>query len=119
MIDIVLFSEKTGQPQPKYNYLRSHLANIEPRLEGEGPPSPPLYRTESDGDISSSLAYQHNDMFRSVEVGPNLRMAKSSSLESLQTVMHYTVRANIHQEDSSMIRYMGVVTHDMSIYIVL
>ena len=48
-------------------------------------------------------------MFRSVEVGPNLRMAKSSSLESLQTVLHYTVRANIHQDDSNMMRYVGVV----------
>lgn len=72
-------------------------------MEGEGPPSPPLYRTESDGDISSIIDYR-NDMFRSVEVGPNLRMAKSSSLESLQTVMHYTIRSN--QEEGSMMRWV-------------
>ena len=69
-----------------------------PRLEGEGSPSPPLYRTGSDSDVTAINHNNHfynTDMLRGVEVGPNLRMAKSSSLESLQTVMHYTINADV------------------------
>lgn len=71
------------------------LANTEPRLEGEGSPSPPLYRTGSDGDITlNNSHYFQTDMLKGIEVGPHLRLAKSSSLESLQTVMHYTIHAD-------------------------
>ena len=72
------------------------LANLEPQIEGESSPSPPLFRTGSDGDIAGieDHIYSRADMLEGVRVGPNLRMAKSSSLESLQTVMHYTIRAD-------------------------
>ena len=44
-------------------------------------------------------------MMAGVPVGPNLRLAKSSSLESLQTVMHYTIRAADVDGEPSMLRY--------------
>ena len=82
------------------------LANPEPRLEGEGSPSPPLFRTGSDGDISiANSHYAQVDMLRGIAVGPNLRMAKSSSLESLQTVMHYTIHSEM-KGDGNILRYL-------------
>lgn len=81
---------------------------MEPRLEGEGSPSPPLYRTGSDGDITlNNSHYFQTDMLKGIEVGPHLRLAKSSSLESLQTVMHYTIHADGGlQADGNMRRFV-------------
>ena len=65
-------------------------------MDGEGSPSPPLYRVGSDSDITAAFSNYNNQsgMLDGVEVGPNLRMVKSSSLESLQTVMHHTINAD-------------------------
>lgn len=95
--------EKSSQ-QPNLSHLK--LSNAVPRLEGEGPPSPPLYRTGSDGDLSvHNMHPLPKEMFTNVEVGPSLRMAKSSSLESLQTVMHYTIRSDVRNGDGNVARY--------------
>ena len=82
--------------QPTRDFKHMRLANLEPQIEGESSPSPPLFWTGFDGDIAGieDHMYSRADMLEGVRVGPNLRMAKSSSLESLQTVMHYTIRAD-------------------------
>jgi hypothetical protein len=87
--------KKKNTPQPNLSHLQ--LANEIPQLEGEGSPSPPLYRTGSDSDLPATTQnrYYEVDMLNGVEVGPNLRMAKSSSLESLQTILHYTINADV------------------------
>jgi hypothetical protein len=95
---IVLLCDRVTEkntPQPNLSHLQ--LANEIPQLEGEGSPSPPLYRTGSDSDLPATTQnrYYEVDMLNGVEVGPNLRMAKSSSLESLQTILHYTINADV------------------------
>ena len=81
---------------------------MEPQLEDDSGLSSPLYRTGSDGDISAIASSSYSEaaaMMAGVPVGPNLRLAKSSSLESLQTVMHYTIRAADVDGEPSMLRY--------------
>ena len=102
-LPVLILPEKCSN-QPNFSHLK--MNNVIPRLEGEGPPSPPLYRTGSDGNISiHNLHYLPKELFSNVEVGPSLRMAKSSSLESLQTVMHYSIRPDMRNE-GAMDRYM-------------
>lgn len=81
---------------PHKNLERFQIGNEVPMMEGEGSPSPPLYRTGSDTDIATVLSHtRYPNMLQDVPVGPHLRLAKSSSLESLQTVMHYTINADV------------------------
>ena len=82
--------------QPARDFKHLCLANLELQIEGESSPSPPLFWTGFDGDIAGieDHMYSRADMLEGVRVGPNLQMAKSSSLKSLQTVMHYTIWAD-------------------------
>ena len=88
---LLLPSPPSDKNVPQPNLKHVPLANVVPLMEGEGSPSPPL-RAGSDSDLPGAFAhYNHSDMLDGVEVGPNLRMAKSSSLESLQTVLHHSI----------------------------
>lgn len=80
---------------------------MEPQVEEEGAMNSALYRTGSDGDLSAIGSPNYSEaaaMMAGVAVGPNLRLAKSSSLESLQTVMHYTIHADVDPGEPSILR---------------
>jgi hypothetical protein len=58
-----------------------------PLLEGEAG----LYRTGSDGCLPETVEREQPELLAGVELGPNLGMVKSSSLESLHNMVSHSI----------------------------
>lgn len=98
--------DKKSFPPRDFSHLRyAKFDNMEPEIESDTI-KPSLYCTGSDGDLSAIASPDFSEaaaMMTGVEVGPSLRLAKSSSLESLQTVMRYTIHAD-RGDESGLLR---------------
>lgn len=80
---------KKSKKDPKKDFANFGYANVEPLVEGE---APALVRTGSDPCLANLSSTAEEDLLAGMELGPNLGLVKSSSLESLHNVMHLQIR---------------------------
>ena len=90
-----------AKKNPLQDLAHFQYANQEPLMEGEA--GPVLARTGSDGCLSE--AHRRGDselLLRGLELGPQLGMVKSSSLESLHNVMQHSIQRDMVDDGSEL-----------------